>query len=100
MRLFVDDTREYPNARFQCCRTAQQAKLLLSCMEFEYITLDYDLGHGKESGLDILVWMKENNIRVPEINIHSNHVIGKERMREFIEENFPGTKLTMNMLMK
>ncbi len=100
MRLFVDDTREFPDSRFQCCRTAAQAKMFLSIMKFEFITLDYNLGHGEETGLDILMWIKENNIYVPEINIHSNHIVGKERMREYAEENFPDSKITMNMLMK
>ena len=35
MRLFVDDTREFPNG-YQCCRDANTAILMLSAMKFEY----------------------------------------------------------------
>ncbi len=100
MKLFVDDTRKYPTGGYNCCRSAEQAKQLMKYMDFDHISLDYDLGHNKETGLDILIWMKENDIHVPVINIHSNHIIGKERMREYAEANFPDSRITMNMLMK
>ena len=89
MKLFVDDTRDFPPVGFQCCRSAANARLLLSVMKFETISLDYSLGTDKETGLDILIWMKENGVSVPEIIIHSDNVIGKEKMREYAEENFP-----------
>lgn len=100
MRLFVDDTRAFPPAGYECCRSAESAKLLLSLMKFEFITLDYSLGSDSENGYDILVWMKEHNISVPTINIHSNHIIGREKMREYAEENFPESTVTTNMLPK
>lgn len=100
MRLFVDDTRSFPPAGYQCCRDAESAKLMLSIMRFESVTLDYSLGRGEENGLDILIWMKENGISVPHINIHSNHAIGREKMREYAEANFPDSVVTANMLAK
>lgn len=100
MRLFVDDTREFPRAGYECCRDAETAKMLLSAMHFESVTLDYDLGPDSESGLDILQWMREKNISVRSINIHSNHIFGRERMREYAEENFPQSNITTNMLPK
>ena len=99
MKLFVDDTREFPSAGYECCRDSRTAILLLSIMEFEFITLDYNLG-GEDTGMEILYWMKENSVSVPHINIHSNHIFGREKMRKFCKENFPDTKLTMNMLPK
>lgn len=100
MRLFVDDTRAFPKWGYECARDYQTAVLFLSIMDFEYITLDYNLGSDRESGLDILIWMKEHNKFVPKINIHSNHVIGKEKMRAYCEEHFPDSELTMHMLPK
>lgn len=94
MRLFVDDKRPVPKWGYECARTFDQAILLLSLIEFEHISLDYSLGDDCKTGLDILVWMQENGVRVPEINIHSDHVIGKEKMREFCEKVFPDTKVT------
>lgn len=99
MRLFVDDTRVFPKSGYQCCRDLKTAISFLSFMKFEFITLDYSLSGG-ETGLDILIWMKENGIEVPAINIHSNNVEGRIIMQRYCEENFPETKLTMNMLPK
>ncbi len=99
MRLFLDDTREFPKVGYECCRDSKTAILLLSIIDFEFITLDYSLGGG-DTGLDVLVWMKENSKYVPHINIHSNHIIGRERMREYCEKHFKNSKITMNMLLK
>lgn len=100
MKLFLDDSREFPKNGYECVRDTQTAKLLLSIMEFEFVTFDYSLGEADDTGLDVLVWMKENNIVVPHINIHSSHVVGRRMMREFCEKNFPNSKITTNMLMK
>ena len=67
----------------------------MEIMSFEFISPDYDLGTD-EDGLDVLIWMKENNIFVPHINIHSDHSIGRWKMRDFCEENFPDSMVTMN----
>lgn len=100
MQLFVDDTREFPKCGYECCRDADTAILMLSTMHFDRISLDYSLGYGCKNGLDILIWMKEHNVHVPEINIHSNHIFGRERMYDYAIENFPGSRITMHMLPK
>lgn len=93
MRLFVDDIRPIP-AGWEGCRDAETAKLLLSRIAFDYISLDYDLGYDKETGYDLLVWMKEQNIFVPQINIHSTHPLGRSRMWNYVKQNFPGTTVS------
>lgn len=99
MRLFLDDTREFPKWGYECCRDSKTAIILLSIMEFEFITLDYSLG-GSDTGMEVLVWMSENNKYVPRINIHSNLIFGREKMREFCKKNFPNSTVTMNTLQK
>ncbi len=98
MRLFVDDTRPYPEFGYECVNNARAAIALLEMLKFDYITLDYDLGEGCDTGLSILYWMKDHDIFVPEINIHSNHLFGVPRMVEFARENFPNSKITTNKL--
>ena len=100
MKLFVDDTREFPEHGYECCRDAETAMLLLSVLPFDYISLDYSLGMNCKNGLDLLMWIKEHRIVIPHINIHSNHVIGRERMYLYCKDNFPNTKVTMVMLPK
>lgn len=97
-RLFVDDTREFPKWGYECCQTAEHAILLLSVLEFESISLDYSLGRNCKTGLDIMIWMYENHIYVPEINIHSDHIIGRERMYEFCKIHFLDSKVKMKTL--
>lgn len=73
---------------YTCVRTYQQCITLLSVFkEIDAIHLDYDLG-GKENGLDILIYMKQNNIRVREIFIHSTHREGVKEMEKFINRHF------------
>lgn len=99
MNLFVDDTRKFPEHGYICCRDADSAIRFLKYMKFNHISLDYSLGGGK-TGLDILIWMKENNVFVPEINIHSNHILGVEKMEKFCKETFTDSKITTYMLPK
>lgn len=98
-KLFVDDTREFPTGSYECCRIVKHALIFLDIIRFDHISLDYSLSNG-ETGMDILNYMKEKNIFVPNINIHSNNIFGKEQMREFCKANFPNSKITMNMLPK
>ena len=96
MKLYVDDMRPFPRDEdFICCRTYEDAIWELSVHDFEYVSLDYHLGYC-ESGLDILIWMKNNGKAPPKINIHSTHVWGRREMKEFCEQNFPDSEITMN----
>lgn len=99
MNLFVDDTRKFPEHGYICCRDADSAIRFLKYMKFEHISLDYSLGSGK-TGLEILIWMKENDIFVSEINIHSNNILGIEKMEKYCKENFPDSKVTTYTLPK
>ena len=99
MKLFLDDTRKFPESGFQCCRTSKQAIMLLSVMEFDFISLDYSL-EGADTGMEVLKYIKEKGIFIPNINIHSNHIEGRHKMYDFCKENFPKTSVTMNMLEK
>ena len=38
MKLFVDDTRDFPYEGYECCRDVKTATLLLSIMEFDFIS--------------------------------------------------------------
>ena len=99
MNLFVDDTRKFPEHGYVCCRDVDSAISFLRMLKFDHISLDYSLGSGR-TGLEILMWMKENNIFVSEINIHSNNIFGIEKMENFCQENFPEAKVTTYTLPK
>jgi len=97
MKLFVDDRRDFPNGDYQCVRETKDAKTLLSIMNFDFVSLDYDLGKDAENGLEILIWMKQNHIEVKTINIHSDHSVSCIEMLNYCRENFPETNVTLNL---
>lgn len=100
MKLFVDDIRKPPERGFECAEDYDGAVFFLRYLEFEFVTLDYSLGDSP-NGLEILKFMHENKKYPKHLNIHSNHIEGREIMRRYAEENFPSdVKITMNMLDK
>lgn len=95
VKIFIDDTREFPalTEGYQNARTYQECISLLSLyQEIDILHLDYDLGTF-ETGLDILKYVQENNIKVKEFIIHSTHVHGVALMKKYISENFPESQL-------
>ena len=98
IKIYLDDRRPLPESKGRCVRTYEDCIYALKIFkEVEFISLDYDLGTPK-GGYDVLVFMLENGNKVEHINIHSDHSIGVPRMREFIRENFPNSRLTFNPL--
>ena len=98
MNLFLDDRRACPKGEYDICRTADDAISFLSRKKYTYITLDYDLGYGEKTGLDVLIYMKENNIFVPRINIHSSHIFGRRKMEDYCAQYFPKSEITKNFV--
>lgn len=93
-KLFVDDRRPMPKTGYDVhCQDVASAKLMLSVMTFDGISLDYNLGEGG-TGLEILEFMKEKGISFPHINIHSDNIIGRELMTEFCGKHFPDSEVT------
>ena len=99
MKIILDDRRPMPEkGPYNCVRTYEDCTFLIRNFHtISFISLDYNLGTVK-SGYDVLVYMKENDIEVKHINIHSNHVLGVPKMREYAWENFPNTSITFNPL--
>ena len=99
MKIVLDDRRMIPqNSPYNLVRTYDECvEMLRLFRKVSFLSLDYNLGTVK-TGLDVLVYMKEHNIEVGHINIHSNHVLGVPKMREYVWENFPDVNLTFNPL--
>lgn len=90
MKLFIDDSRKMPDdEKMTKVETFGMAIILMKVQEYEFISIDYDLGKDQPTGLDILKWMHENQKYPEHINIHSDHPTGKPAMLKFIKENFP-----------
>lgn len=98
MKIILDDRRPFSAGPYNCVRTYEECVELLGLFRrVSFLSLDYDLGSDK-TGLDVLVYMKDNSIDANHINIHSDHTIGVPRMREFVQQNFPCSALTFNRI--
>lgn len=99
MKIILDDRRYVPsNSPYNVVRNYEDCvEMIRLFRKISYISLDYNLGTVK-TGYDVLVYMKENNIEVKHINIHSDHILGVPKMQAYIWENFPGVELTFNPL--
>ena len=98
MKLFVDDKREPPKG-YNCAIDYDGAISLIRLLDFNFVSLDFNLGNDGHSGLDILKFMHENKKYPQQLNIHSDNSEGRVLMRRYAEENFPDTvRITMNKL--
>ncbi|MBR2894482.1 MAG: hypothetical protein IKC03_02345 [Oscillospiraceae bacterium] len=98
MKIILDDQRVFPDGPYNCVRTYEDCvRLLRIFRKVSFLSLDYDLGSDK-TGLDVLIYMHENNITAERINIHSDHSAGRPKMCRYVEEHFPETNLMTNPL--
>ena len=96
MKIILDDQRSFPDGPYNCVRTyAECVELIRLFRKISFISLDYNLGTVK-TGFDVLVFMAENDSEVKHINIHSNHLLGVPKMRDYAWEHFPNTSVTFN----
>lgn len=82
MKLFIDDTRPVPYG-FILAKSADEAITLCEQQRFEQISLDFNLGFRKKTGLEFMKEFIEKGLYVSHINIHSDDLIG---VRYIIEE--------------
>jgi hypothetical protein len=87
MRVYLDDIRKCPEG-WVLARNVTEAKMLLETGDVTHLSLDFDLGYGEPTGLDLCRWMKQTgNWPHDAIEIHSSHPLGRQKMRAFIQEN-------------
>lgn len=99
MKIILDDRRYVPDSSpYNLVRTYEDCiEMLRLFRRISYISLDYNLGTVK-TGYDVLVYMKEHDIEVKHINIHSNHILGVPKMQEYAWKHFPQVSITFNPL--
>ena len=99
MKIILDDRRYVPsNSPYNVVRNYEDCvEMIRLFRKISYIRLDCNLGTVK-TGYDVLVYMKENNIEVKHINIHSDHILGVPKMREYAWAHFPNVSIIFNPL--
>lgn len=106
-KLWHDDIRQPPEHWFWV-RTNREAQIALLLGEWDEISMDHDLGldhidptvyeqrpeelwvlkgGGKETGLDLVRWMIENDKVPPKVTVHSWNPDGAKRMRDLLNDH-------------
>ena len=95
MQIFVDPLRNPKITQFDIiARTFKDfIKAIDSNDNIDFISLDYEIDK-KANALDALWYLKENNIRIPFINIHTTNNIARSHMRKVIKKYFPEAIIT------
>lgn len=92
--IYLDDERT-PKKEFDiivrnyedCIEAIKNNKVYL-------ISLDHDLGRLK-TGYDVAMWLVENDIEIPNVNIHSMNVVGSQNIRKLLKRYFPNIRITI-----
>lgn len=88
MKVYLDDYRT-PPAGFVLARDAETCMLLLDTGEVELLSLDYDLGWGNPSGLDVARHMVSTGLYPARIFMHSSSMSGRTHMYNLLRESLP-----------
>jgi len=99
--IFLDDIRSAPKlGRYNTVRSYAGCISLLKVFgeTLNKISLDYDLGDTGETGYDVLVYMKENDIKPMYINVHSDHPEGARKMVKYASEHFKDSIVCNQMI--
>jgi hypothetical protein len=94
MYIFVDPLRKPQVAKFD--ETIRSFKAFIEIVDkhdITFMSLDYNVD-SKSNAIDILWYLKENNIKIPFINIHTRNNIARSNIRKMIKKYFPDTIIT------
>jgi len=88
IHVFLDDVRYCPTG-FAHARTADECRLLIDLEEIDILSLDYDLGWGEPSGLEVVRHIVRTGRYPRRIFFHTSSPSGKTAMREMLAANAP-----------
>ncbi|MDP4098625.1 cell division protein FtsJ [Paenibacillus sp. P96] len=88
MNLYMDDYRRCPPG-FTLARDAEECLLLLREYKVEILSLDYDLGPGEPTGLEVAAGMVRERLFPEQIYLHSSSLSGRRQMYEMLYDNLP-----------
>ena len=97
MKIWLDDIRTPPDGSWKWLKTAEDVidwfRLNHDVWDVEVLSLDNDLGEGRDEGYKVLDWLEKMkfhtlNFIVPKkIQVHSANPVARRRMEHIIEKN-------------
>lgn len=88
IHVFLDDRRPCPPG-FVLARTADECILLLQECEVGILSLDYDLGPGAQTGMDVVHYIIVSGKYPQEIYMHSSSWVGRALMAQALKDAAP-----------
>ncbi|WP_284639911.1 cyclic-phosphate processing receiver domain-containing protein [Paenibacillus silviterrae] len=88
IHVYLDDYRPCPRG-FTLATNAEECTLLLQECEVDILSLDYDLGWGQETGMDVVRRLIASGRYPRRIYLHTSSVSGRLRMFEALYMNKP-----------
>lgn len=97
MNVYMDDARSGPISytdddfdEWVIVRSVNNVKTLLGLNVVDDLSLDYDMGEGMPTGMDLAKWIVEHNTWPKGIiTIHSSDPVGAENMKSLIDQHRP-----------
>lgn len=85
--LFLDDLRTVPSGFVGVRSYKEFTDFIINNGLPDFISFDHDLGL-EESGYDCAKWLVnyclDNNIRLPQFDVHSQNPVGKENIKSLL----------------
>ena len=88
IHVYLDDYRSCPPG-FVPVRSAEECILLLEEEEVDILSLDYDLGRGNPTGLEVARYIAESGRYPRRIYMHSSSPSGREQMYQVLRSALP-----------
>jgi len=99
MNVYMDDQRSCPYG-YVLATTVESALHMVRDNEINIISLDFNMGWRKKSGLDFVEAFCREGLYVNEIHLHTNDVIGMHQMRKRIERGKEQGEIEAHMIVK
>jgi hypothetical protein len=86
-RLWLDDVRRPPTDEWSWAKSVEEAIEILATRPVVEASLDNDLHPFERDGLEVLVWMGENDAWPERIRIHTDNRFASTKMCNLLENN-------------
>jgi hypothetical protein len=94
LKLWLDDLRDPPGPGWTWRRSVEEAIAIFDAERVDEASLDYDLGDGNATGLDLLRWLaKADRWPARRLAVHSTHRLGLPSMCSFVTREGPYRRL-------
>jgi hypothetical protein len=88
INVYMDDFRRCPEG-FVLARNAEECIALLEAGDIGILSLDFDLGWGNPTGIEVARYIAESGRFPQEIYLHTSSLEGRQQMYKLLSESLP-----------